>query len=333
MSIIDKEIERRRLANIDLIAGQADMAATIAQFAEIDSLHRQNEQKCREKLDPIYRENKHYTGKQIRVYTSAEVEKYPFYSGNTDDECNPYFPITKIKDGTFDGLTPLEAPPTRTGAWAREIPYSPIEGSFRQTGITALQAFPDISEETGIGTCTGGTGTTETACTTSGGTWTPPFYEPGVTATEKLRPALNAWKSGIQVIINDLYNDLEDTEKNFWQNIINKIDDILPAIQTDVVYPQQTQDFVQGSLADLARDYLINNSSSIASKVSERIDFLNTEAINQENLFFGVIRLRLHQANGSYAKLQAAGSQQSTVQSIVEDNISAIESLTLLKNS
>lgn len=333
MSILDTEIERRKLANADLIAAQASIEGAVAQFTEIDNLHKQNEQNCRQKLELIYKENRHYTGKQIKVYAAAETEQYPFYGGNLDSECNPYFPITKVKDKTFDGLAPLEALPTRTGAWARESTYSPIESSLRNPAIAAIQAFPDRSGEVGNGTCSDPSATTQTACTTAGGVWTPPFYAPGATATEKLSAALTAWKSDIQAIISDIYNNTGNTEQAFWQNIVDKIDAILPSIQVHVEYPQQTQDFVPGSAADLARDYLIDHASEITSRVSDRIAFLNTEATNQEKLFFGVIKLRLHQANGSFAKLQAAKSQKNTNKSIVDDNLAAIESLTLLKNS
>jgi hypothetical protein len=332
MSILDTEIERRRLANADLIAAQGAIEGAIAQFTEIDNLHKQNQQTSRQKLETIYKEKRHYTGKQVSVYTADETEKYPFYGGNLDTECNPYFPITKVKDKTFDGLAPLEALPTRTGAWARESSFA-LEGTSRNAAMTAIQAFPDISGETGAGFCTGATASTQTACTTAGGVWTPPFYAVGATATEKLRSALTAWKTDIQGIIADLYNNPGNTEQAFWENIITKIDAILPAIQVDVTYPGHTSNFTVGSSADVARQYLVAHASEITSRVSDRITFLNTEATTQESIFFGIVKLRLHQANGSYAKLQAAKSQKTTNKSIVDDNTAAIESLTLLKNS
>ena len=327
--ILDTEIERRRLANQDLIAAQADIDGAIEQFNKLDEIHRKNEKASRERLEGMYKENRHFTGKQPKVYSFAETERYPFYGGELDADCNPYFPITKVKNKTFDGIAPLEATITRTGAWARDVAYSPIESSVRNPAITALQAFPDLSGETGSGFCTGAVGADETTCTSNGGTWHPPTYVPADTATGKLRTALNAWRAEVVGIIADIYNSSSET--TYWQNILAKIDDILPYIQIDVTYPSHTVDFLPGSVPDLARDYLIANASSIATHVTNRTAFLTKEAATEEQLFFGIIKLRLHQANGSFAKLQAAKNQKTTNKSIVDDNEAAIRSLNLLK--
>jgi hypothetical protein len=337
--ILSTEIKRRTMTNIDLISAQADIVATIEQFNKLDEVHRSNEKATRSRLEGIYKENKHNTGKIPTVYSFTQTEKYPFYGGNLDTQCNPYFPITKVQDKTFDGLSPLYAPPTKTGAFARDANYTPVEAPIRNTALVALQAFPDTSGETGVGSCAGetppGSGTTEALCLANGGIWTPPSYAPGATATEKLRVALDPWRAKIVVIMADLYNNPGSTETSYWQNILNKIDDILPYIQVDVTYPSITADFIPNSTPDLARDYLIANISSINTHITDRTAFLTKEAGIEEELFFGVIKLRLHQANGSYAKLQAAKNQKTTNKSIVDDNLAAIRSLNLLivKNS
>jgi hypothetical protein len=333
--ILDVEIERRRLANVDLIAAQVDIIATIEQFNKLDEVHRTNEKMVRERLTSVYKENRHFTGKQPVIYTFAQTEKYPFYGGNLDTQCNPYFPITKVQDKTFDGIAPLYAPPTKTGAFARDANFSPIESTFRNPAIAGITAFPDISGETGMGSCAGetpgGSGVDETTCLANGGVWTPPGYAPGATATEKLRAVLDPWRADVVIIIADLWANPGGTELTYWNDILSKIDDILAAIQVDVVYPFQTQDFTPSSPEDLARDYFIANASAINTHITNRSAFLTKQANADEELFFGVIKLRLHQANGSYAKLQAAKNQKNTNKSIVDDNIAAIRSLNLLK--
>ena len=335
IDILDVEIERRRKANEQLILGQGDIDGTIEQFNKLDEVHRTNEKGVRDRLTSIYKENRHFNGKQPLVYSFAQTEKYPFFGSTVDTGCNPYYPITKVQDKTFDGIGPLYAPPTKTGAFARDANYSPLEITLRTPAIAGITAFPDISGETGIGSCTGetppGSGTNEALCLANGGVWTPPGYAPGATATEKLRAVLDPWKPIVVQIIADLYNNPGSTELSYWQNILNKINDILAAIQVDVVYPFQTQDFTPGSPADIARDYFVTNAAAIGTHVTDRSAFLTKEGNEEEELFFGVIKLRLHQANGSFAKLQAAKSQKLTNKSIIDDNVSAIRSLNLLK--
>lgn len=334
LDIINMEIARRQEASKSLELATPDLLAAIEQFNKLDEMYRNSEKNSRDTLESIYKENRHFTGKQPIVYSFAQTEFYPFNQGPADTQCNPYFPITKVQDKTFDGISPLYAGPTKTGAYQRDGNYSPVEAPIRSTALTALQAFPDLSGETGTGFCTGDTppgATDEATCLANGGVWTPPSYGPGSTATEKLRNALNPWKAKINAIIADLHNNIGSTELAYWQNIITQIDTILAAIQIDVIYPNNTQDFVPNSPEDLARDYLIANISSINTHVADRTTFLTNAATTEEQIFFGVIKLRLHQANGSFAKLRAAKNQLVINKSLIADNISAIASLNLLK--
>lgn len=333
--MFDMEIARRQNASATLKSAMPDILASIEQFNKLDETYRAEESKARLTLEYIYKENRHSTGKQPIVYSSTQTEFYPFFQGATDTLCNPYFPITKVQDKTFDGLAPLYAPPTKTGAYARDAAYTPVEAPIRNTAMVALQAFPDISGETGVGSCTGetplGSGIDETICTTNGGVWTPPGYGPGSTATERLRNALNPWKAKVTAIIADLYSNPGSTELAYWQNISTNIDTVLAAIQVDVIYPSHTVDFTLSSPADVSRDYLIANIASIGTHITDRSTFLNSEAATEEQVFFGIIKLRLHQANGSFAKLRAAKSQIVTNTSLIDDNTAAISSLNLLK--
>lgn len=335
LDIINAEITRRENSNTDLIKGQQEILNAIEQFNKLDEMYRTDEKTARDRLECLYLENRHFSGKWPIVYSSAEVEFYPFYRGEVDESCNPYFPITKIQDGSFDGLEPFPAPITRTGAYQRDRDYSgTIEPTLRGAAITALQAFPDISDETGTsGSCSGetppGSGVDETTCLANGGTWTP-AYGVGDTATEKLRAALDPWRAEVVAVMADLCED-GGTEAAFWQDILDNIDNVLAAIQVDVTYPTQTQDFTPSSAEDIARDYLIAQASTFSSHVSARQSYLTGEASTEEETMFGVVKLRLHQANGSFAKLKASKGQVATNKSIIDDNNNAIKSLNVFK--
>lgn len=328
LDIINEEIARRENSNVDLIESQVDLAAAVEQFNKLDEMYRTDEKTSRELLECLYNENRHFTGKWPIVYSFADTEFYPFYNGETDIQCNPYFPITKVKDGSFDGVEPWPAPPTKTGAHQRDRDYSgTIEPTLRSTAITVLTAFPDISDE--VGKCTPtATPDTEAQCTIEGGVW---GYVAGDTATEKLRAALDPWRAEIVLVMADLCNDIGSVEATFWQDILDNIDDVLAAIQVDVTEPTQTSDFTPSSAEDIARDYLIAQAGTFTTHVNNRTAFLSGEVTTEEDVFFGLIKLRLHQANGSFAKLKAAKGQQNSATSIIADNNAAIVSLNVLK--
>lgn len=360
LEIINDEIARREASNQDLIQGQADLQAAIEQFNELDEFYKVDENNSRTRLGCLYDENRHFTGKRPVVYNGSLVEFYPFYTGSDDADCNPYFPITKIQDGTFDGLEPLFAPPTRTGAHQRDTNYAATEDVPRSAALTELNNFPDISGEPLPAGWPGPQTTTEycvgednppqldqISCEADNGTWvTDPVPDPvwngPDTAPALLRTALNNWKSDIQAIIADLCED-DGTELAFWQGIIDDIDIVLPAVATDAVFVRatgnsdpaawgQTQDFTTSSPEDLARNRLITAATTdVPNHVNTRKAFLTGEADNEEQVFFGVVKLRLHQANGSFAKLKASKGQLKTNASIIADNNDAIKSLNILK--
>lgn len=358
--MLNMEITRREEANAALNLAIPDLLAAIEQFNKLDEMYRSDEKIAREALEGIYKENRHFTGKQPLVYTSANTEVYPFFQGPNDADGNPYFPITKVQDKTFDGLSPFPAPPTKTGAWQRDANYSPTENVTRVPAGAALQAFPVLTGEplpggwpgapaTTPAFCTGGTtpgATSGTTCVLNGGTWTPagntpdPVWNGPDTAPALLRVPLTAWKADIQTIITDLYlNDA--AELAYWQLIITNIDIVLAAIVNDAVFVRatgnpdpaawgQTQPFTGAT--ETARQFLITAATTgVPAHVSTRSSFLVTEATSEEEAFFGIIKLRLHQANGSFAKLRAAKSQIVTNKSLIEDNAAAISSLNLLK--
>jgi len=336
IDMINDEIARRQNSSKTLIDANKDIQVAIEQFNKLDEMYRKDEKTSRERLESLYKESQHFNGKHPSVYSFSQTEYYPFFQGAADTDCNPYFPITKVKDKTFDGLSPLYCPPTKTGVYQRDGNYSgTIEPTVRAPAIAALQAYPDISGEVGTGSCAGetppGSGIDETTCLANGGTWTPPGYDSNNTGTGKLRNALNPWKAEINALIPDLSTDNHSAELAFWQNILNHIDTILAAVAVDPIYPDHSQPFVVGSPEDISRNYLINNATAISNHVTDRNAHLVTEANIEEQLFFGIIKLRLHQANGSFAKLRSAKAQLDTNNSIITDNESAIKNLNLMK--
>jgi hypothetical protein len=358
LEMIDMEITRRENATAAFNLAIPDLLASIEQFNKLDEMYRSDEKDARLALEGAYKENRHFTGKQPLVYSSAQTEIYPFFQGPLDSSGNPYFPITKVQDKTFDGLSPFPAPPTKTGAYARDANYSPLESVARIPAATALQAFPDLSGEPLPGGWPGAalptaafctpaaTPNTEAQCAIIGGTWTPagtaadPVWNGPDTAPALLRTALNAWKSDILIIVSDIYlNDA--AELAYWNGILANINIVLAAVATDAVFIRatgnpdpaawgQTQPFTGAT--ETARAALeAAATTGVPAHVTTRQAFLDKEASTEEEVFFGIIKLRLHQANGSFAKLQAAKSQLVTTRSLIDDNNAAISSLNLLK--
>lgn len=328
LDIINAEIQRRIEFSDQLKKGEADLLAAQEQFSKLDEMYRGDEKTSREKLECLYKEARHFTGKWPKVYSFSNTEYYPFFNGTIDDECNPYFPISKIKNKTFDGLSPLNvAPNGGSGIWSRDRSYSgQLEQSLRSTAMGAILAFPDISDE--VGSCSDPAFTSQSACTSGGGTW---GYAAGSRATEKLRAAVTPWRDKIQ---NDIIPDIcqhGTLGLSFWQNILNKLNSILSSVTIDVSYPNHTQDFITGSAADLARDYFVSNSSSINQDITNRINYLSSESSKEEQVFFGIIKLRLNQASGSFSKLKAIKNQINTNRSIIKDNTEAVASLNIMK--
>jgi hypothetical protein len=328
LDIINAEIQRRTEFSEQLKNGQADLLAAQEQFSKLDEMYREDEKKYRDQLECLYKEAKHFTGKWPKVYSFANTEYYPFFNGMLDDDCNPYFPISKIKNKTFDGLSPLYVAPTGgSGVWARDRNYSgPLEPSLRTVALNAIAAFPDISAE--IPACSDPALTTESTCTAGGGAW---GYAAGSTATEKLRAAVTPWRDKL---VNDVIPDLCSNGSpglSFWQDLVSKLNTILSAVVSDVSYPNHTSDFASGSPADTARDYFVSSASSINQTITNRINYLASESSKEEQLFFGIVKLRLNQASGSFSKLNAVKNQINTNKSIIKDNIDAVASLNIMK--
>jgi hypothetical protein len=328
IDLIDTEIARRQEASKQLQAAEADLLAAKEQFNKLDEMYREEEKNSRNALECKYKEAKYFTGKWPVVYQFGGTEYYPYFNGTVDNDCNPYYPISKIKNKTFDGLGPLYVSPTeQAGTWARDRNYSgTLEQPLRATAMAAIVAYPDISGE--VGSCSNPADTNQATCTLNGGTWR---YSPGVTATEKITAAITPWKNKIVEIMADLCDNSTHTEQTFWQNILDKLNTILAATVSNVLYPNHTPDFIANSPADLARDYLISNQSSIDSHVINRISYLQSEAAKEEKVFYSIIKLRFNQGNGSFSKTKNIDMQIKTNRALIKDSIDATASLNILK--
>jgi hypothetical protein len=356
LDIINTEITRRRNNKIGLETAQDDLQKAIVQFNELDEFFRSQEKDSRESLECYYLENRHFSGEWPIVYSFADVEKRPYFGGPVDSQCNPYFPVTKVQDGTFDGLSPLFASPDRTGAHQRQRSYPDTEDTFRDPALVQLLAFPDISNEPLPANwpdpaefeCTGetppGSGIDEATCLANGGTWgavADPVWNGPDTAPALLRVPLQAWRDDIAIIVADLCNDTGGVEEAFWQTILDDIDLVLANVATDAVFVRatgnpnpaawgQTQPFT--GAVETARLNLISAAQTgIPGYVSARSSYLQGLADSEEQIFFGLIKLRLHQANGSYSKLQSAKDQVGQTDAIIDDHESAIALLNVMK--
>jgi hypothetical protein len=352
LDIINDEIARREDSNQSIIDGKQQLIDTIEQFNKLDEFYRDQEKDSRDTLECVYLEDRHFTGEWPIVYSFTDTEKHPFF-GLTDPECNPYFPITKVQDKTFDGLAPLESPPTKTGAHQRQRTFAATEDVARTPALTELQNFPDITDEplpanfpaAQADACTGEDNppqVTQIACEADNGTWGPvpdPVWNGPDTAPALLRVALNAWRADLIIIRDDVCDDA--AEVAFWQAIIDDIDIVLPAVATDAVFVRndpnpdpatwgQTQAFTGATEAARARLETAADTGVLAN-IATRSAQLATDAATEESIFFGLIKLRLHQANGSYAKIKATKGLNDTQDALKADNDSALELLNLMK--
>jgi len=329
LEMINTEIDRRYKLNEDLSLAEKDLLAAQEQLNKLDEMYRDDEKKSRDYLNSVYLETRYYTGNWPVVFSKNEVEEHPFFNGSTDVLCNPYFPVSKVKDGSSDGVSPFYLAPDYDGDRPRKRVFSK-EPDLRAIAIAALAAYPDRSQEIGVGSCSNPSYSSESSCENNGGTWSV-AYPPNVTATYKLRTALNNWKGAVEGILANLYQDTGNVEQAFWQDILSKINTILPHVSSDPVYPAISPDFASGSIPDVARDYLVSNSANIQSHVDARSNLLISGTNTEEKVFFSVLKLRLHQVNGSFSKVKNIKKQILSNRSIIKDNISSIASLNVIK--
>jgi len=347
------ERARRKKSIDDLINGNIDIVAAIEQFNKLDETYKTEEQGLRERLECIYKETRHHTANWPIVYSAAQTGKYPLFNGNTDDDCNPYYRISEVMAGNNDGIAPQFAEITRTGGPTinRHRTYE-VEAPFRSTARTALVAYPDRSSE-GLGNGTGGSCsnpqyTDEASCIAapSGETWTPGYVN---TAPELLEAALTPWRAKLVQLKTDLCGADTAIDQEL-QDIIGAVDLVLSELPPPPIYPNETLDpahcsnpfFTDQASCELAgatwdstlRDAIDQVISYIDNEMvntfDQRATDLTAEAETVEKKMFAIIGLRLHQINGSYAKIKQVKDQYQTNLGLIEDHKQSISNLNIL---
>lgn len=353
--IYAEEVARRRKAITDLQNGLIDVNASIEQFNDLDETYKVEQKTFKDRLDCIYLETRHYNGNWPIVYDFAKSDRYPYFNGDADDDCNPYYRISEVIAGNDDGIAPQFSEPTRSGGSAinRFRSYT-NENTLRSTALSALQAYPDrTGENNPQGSCSDPQYTDETTCTNNGGTWTEE-YAPGSTAPELLEAALDPWRASLVELKGDLCSDELDATgiADLIQDIIDQIDIIKAELPAPPTYPDQTPNLSNGCsnpiytdktscelngatwLGDLKNaieaviDY-INNE--MATDIDGRKTVLNEKSTLLEQKFFGIIGLRLHQINGSFSKVKSLKDQKQTNLGLIEDHKKSIADINVLR--
>lgn len=349
--IFREEVAKRRQGIVDMQNANIDVIATIEQFSKLDESYKVEEKKFREELECIYKETRHYNGQWPVVYSFAQTQRIPYFNGDSDDDCNPYYRISLVIAGQDEGLAPIFSETTRSGGSQINRQRSYIaEGPRRSTALSALQAYPDRTFEGAgatSGSCSDPQYTTQATCVGAMEIWTPGYNNN--TAVDLLLNALNPWKSSLVQLKLDLC-DADAATGQQLQDIIDEIDNCISLLPTPPTYPDLTPDTgmcsnplytdqatcelfggvwtmpLQDSI-DVIISYIQNEMVNI---FDARKDDFNEKSAILEQKFFGVIGLRLHQINGSYTKLVAAKDQLKTHNSIIADHKKSIASLSVL---
>ena len=341
--IYSEEVARRRKAIDDITGGLSDINAALEQFNDLDETYKVQQENFKTRLENIYKETRHYNGKWPIVYTNTQVEKYPFFSGDVDNDCNPYYRITKVIAGEDEGISPLFSETTRTGGANinRDRNYQ-NENSLRTAALNALQAYPDTSlegENATSGYCTdeipSGSGTTEALCIANDGTWNK-VYGPGTTAPEKINSALTAWKASLVELKTDLCTSELADESNvvfdLLQDVIDSIDYIITNLPGIPTYPAITP--APGPMLSAAISTTINYiQNDIPNNLDPRKTQLNSKSTLIEKKHFAIIGLRLHQINGSFTKVKQLKDQKKTNLGLIENHKKSIADINILRIS
>lgn len=353
------EIERRSNMVKTLEEATTQMAEAKKQQKDLDDNFAKSQDDERKELVGIYRESRHYTGKEPRVYTESEVTIYPFYQGPADDAGNPYFRLSAVKAGDI-GIAPLETPPTFVnGRWTRDRGFAPTEDVPRQAAANALQAYPNYSgeplpdnwpssQEIIPASCSLSQYSTQQLCTQNGGTWTSsstvpdPVWVASQTAPELLRVPLNKWKQDLQQIINDTYHMKQADTVAYYNTVVAQIDTVLSLLPPPAVFVRDTGDtnpehwgrthvpLVGEPLYDAIQTLKNMANTGVPQFVTGRKQFLAGEAAFREGAFFTFCNMRLHNVNGSFAKYKAADSTDKSNKSIIEDHNKVIKQLNIM---
>lgn len=331
--IYAEEVTRRRLGIDNLNAGLVDINAALEQLNDLDETYKVEQEKFADELNTVYVELRHYLGNDPVVYSTSESTRYPYFNGDDDDDCNPYYRISSVTAGLTDGLSPEESTIDRVGGTGvGRFQEYPNEGDLRSAALASLQAYPNRTFEnnpTG-GTCVGGTGSNETQCTINGGDWEPEYE--GNTAVHLLINDLNPWLSSVTQLKSDLNNALVDaTSANATlQDVINQINTVLSGLPSAPTYPNQTPS-PSTSLQNAINTLISYIQTDMVSDIDVREPELQAYADEFEAKYFSIIGLRIHQINGSFTKVQSLKDQKITSLNLIEDHIKSIDNINILR--
>lgn len=334
-SIFKEEIARRRQAMNNLKTGIVDLNATLEQINDLDETYKEEQQRIKNELECVYLETRHYTSSWPIVYEFSQTDKYPYFNGDTDDVCNPYFRISTVLAGTDDGIAPQFSGPTRTGSTLvnRTRGYAFNEPSLRSTALSALKAYPDISQEdTSDGTCSDPTYTTQETCELNGGTWSCTYDPAAKTAPELLEDALIPWRDEVTPLKADICQDELDAvgADALLQSVLDKITTILTELPPRPTCPDHTPP-PTGTLETAINTLISLIEVDMVNDIDTRETGLAEIATALEDEFFGIIGLRLHQINGSHSKVRRIKDQVKTSKNLIEDHTKAIASINVLR--
>ena len=274
----ETEIQRRQTQVDNLLLAGTQNAEAKKQLKDLDDENSASLEDFRQKLVALYKESRHYTGKEPRVFTEDEVTTYPFFNGQADDGGNPYYRVSVVQSGEDPGIAPLETPPDSTnGRWTRDRIYEPTEDVPRSEASNALAAYPDYtgeplpsnwpgSQETGPSQCSG---ITQVECTSNGGTWNAvggyceglsepvcemtlggtysagsliddPVWVAEETAPELLRAELLEWRKELQHLFDQAYELDQMATQDFYQMVIDEIDNCISLLPAPAVFVRAT---------------------------------------------------------------------------------------------
>lgn len=353
------EIERRLRVNEGLALAEEDTAKLIAQLEELDNIYKNELQKSRLILESSYKERKHFSGKWPIVYDNSRIENYPYFRGATDDLCNPYFPVSLIIAGIERGLIPVKSQPDRSsgGPNVRDRSHSPTEDAPRNIALTQLNVYPDYTGEP-LPTWWPNEPPPYVPPDPLPPGYVPPVIEPdpvwdqALVAPQKLIDGLNIWKTDVSSIISDNYNNDAGVTLAYWNGLLTEINNcismltaLLPRNFTRLDNPGSAYDPVTNRGGgctphiDRVDQALLKTSittlknyavTGVQAFVTSRSAALLTIANTQEDIFYGIIKLRLHQVSGVFSKLTIAKTQKTDNSSIIKDNLDSIRSLNVL---
>lgn len=359
--IIQMEILRRKddLANLE--QATVDLQEAKTQFFDLDTSYKNILNDKRDTLESVYREKRHYDALEPRVFTEEEAIFHPYFKGPADDDGSPYYRLSAVTSGQDLGISPQDTPPTNTnGKWNRVRSYEPTEDVARVPASAALSAYPDLTgeplpanfpaaQENVPAGCTGetppGSGTDETTCLANGGTWTPastvddPIWVAEETAPEVLKIALDPWRRDL-VLIRDDVHEQDTATVQFYQDVIDKIDEVIALLPPAAVFVRATgnpdpedwgQTPVPTGALDTALTELIQYADvDVPSTVTSRDAFLVTEGEKFEGQFFTFVNMRIHAVNGSYSKYITASNNIDINKELIADHIKVIADLEII---